>query len=108
MVPSGDFGGNEFSGEAKGGHSGLWHEHVSAATYKKKKAKIRPLDQVTDGEGTGSDPVYVEKCQKLETYQKDPFNMWMTRKFSTIERRSRLTAERLEEMDIGAELGPKE
>ena len=29
---------------------------MCSTAYKKKKDKIRPLDQVTDGEGTGGDP----------------------------------------------------
>lgn len=38
---------------------------VSTA-YKRKKDKIRPLDRPTDGEGTGGDPLFLEKCEKQE------------------------------------------
>ena len=68
MVSNGDFGGNKFLGEAEGGHSGLCVERMWVATYKQKKDQIRPLDQVTDREGLGGDPKYLNKCQKLETY----------------------------------------
>lgn len=40
MVSSEDFGGIQFSGEAAGGHSGLWREDISAAIYKKKTDKM--------------------------------------------------------------------
>ena len=48
---------------------------MSATACKKKKDKIRPLDQATDGEGTGGDPEYLAKCEKSETYQSGPFDM---------------------------------
>ena len=82
---------------------------VVSTANKRTKDKIRPLDHVTDGEGTGGDPEYLEKCEQGETYQKGgPFDMWLTPKFSSIVRGSRLTKERLEDMDIGAELWPHE
>ena len=61
---------------------------VSTA-YKRKKDKIRPLDQSTNGEGTGGDPLFLERCEKQEAQegrhtQKGPFDMWITHKFPTI------------------------
>ena len=52
---------------------------VSTA-YKRKKDKIRPLDQPTDGEGTGGDPLFLEKCEKQEGLEgrhtpKGPFDV---------------------------------
>ena len=81
--------------------------------YKRKKDKIRPLDQPTDGEGTGGDPLFLEKCEKQEALerrhtQKGPFDVWITPKFSTIPQGSRLTEERIADLDIGAELWPRE
>ena len=76
---------------------------MCSVAYKKKKDKIRPLNQVTDGEGPEGDPYYLEECEKIETYQSGgTFNMWLTSKFSTIMHGSRLTVERLIDMDIGA------
>ena len=81
---------------------------VSTA-YKREKDKIRPLDQPTIGEGTGGDPLFLERCDKQEAQQgrhtqKGPFDMWITPKFSTIQQGSRLTEERIADLDIGAEL----
>lgn len=81
--------------------------------YKRKKYKIRPLDQPTDGEGTGGGPLFLEKCEKREKQegrhkQKGPFDMWITPKFSDIPHGSRLTQERVAKLDIGAELWPCE
>ena len=85
-----------------------WCEVVSTA-YNRKKDKIRPLDHITDGEGTGGDPENLEKCEDSETYHKGrSFDMWLTPKFSINVRGSRLTKERLEDMYIGAELWPRE
>ena len=82
---------------------------VVSTIYKKKKDKIRPLNQVTDGEGTDGDTEYLGKCKKSETYEKGGlFDMSLIPKFSTIVRGSRLIKERLEDMDIGAELWPRE
>ena len=82
---------------------------VVSTAYKRKKDKIRPLDHVTDGEGTGGDPEYLEKCEQSETYHKGgPFDMWLIPKFSSIVRGSRLTKERLVDMYIGTELWPRE
>ena len=85
---------------------------VSTA-YKREKDKIRPLDQPTIGEGTGGDPLFLERCDKQEAQQgrhtqKGPFDMWITPKFSTIQQGSRLTEERIADLDIGAELWPCE
>ena len=85
---------------------------VSTA-YKRKKDKIRPLDQPTDGEGTGGDPLFLEKCEKREALEgrhtpKGPFDVWITPKFSSIPQGSRLTEERIADLDIGAELWPRE
>ena len=88
---------------------GMTGQRTEVATaYKKKKDKVRPLYQATDGEGTGGDPQYFKKCEKLETYQAGPYNQWITPKFSTIVRGSRLTEERLSKMDIRTDLWPKE
>ena len=38
---------------------------VSTA-YKRKKDKVRPLNQPTNGEGTGGDPHFLEKCEERE------------------------------------------
>ena len=85
---------------------------VSTA-YKRKKDKIRPLDIPTNGEDTGGDPHFLEKCEKREKKEgrhtpKGPFDMWITPKFSDIPHGSRLTQERMAEMDIGVELWPQE
>ena len=85
---------------------------VSTA-YKRKKDKIRPLDQPTNGEGTGGDPLFLEKCEKQEALegrhtQKGPFDAWITPKFSSIPQGSRLREERIADLDIGAELWPRE
>ena len=85
---------------------------VSTA-YKRKKDKIRPFDQPTDGEGTGGDHFFVEKCEKQEALEgrhtpKGPFDVWITPKFSSIPQGSRLTEERIADLDIGAELWPCE
>ena len=61
--------------------------------YKKKKDKVRPLDQATDGEGNEGDPQYFEKYEKLEMNQDGPYDRWITPKFSTIVRGSRITEE---------------
>ena len=84
---------------------------VSTA-YKRKKDTIRPLDQPTNGEGTGGDPLFLERCEKQEAQegrhtQKGPFDVWITLKFSTIPQGSRLTEERIADLDIGAELWPR-
>ena len=85
---------------------------VSTA-YKRKKDKIRPLDQPTNGEGTGGDPMFLERCEKQGALegchmQKGPFDVWITPKFSTLPQGSRLTEERIADLDIGAELWPRE
>ena len=83
--------------------------HYTSTAYKKKKDKIRPLDQVTDGAGTGGDPDYLIKCEAKEQYQRGgQFDKWLTPKFSDIVRGTRLTTERLTEMDVGTDLWPKE
>ena len=85
---------------------------VSTA-YKRKKDKVRPLDQPTNGEGTGGDLFFLEKCEKQEKLEgrhtpKEPFDVWITPKFSNIPHGSRLTEERIAELDIGAEVWPRE
>ena len=85
---------------------------VSTA-YKRKKDKVRPLDQPTNGEGTGGDPHFLDKCEEREKQEgrHTPgrhFDLWITLKFSDIPHGSRLTKERKAEMDIGSELWPRE
>ena len=80
---------------------------VSTAS-KQKKGKIRPLDQPTQSEGTGGDPVFLETCKTQEELEdrhtkKGPFNVWMTPKYSTIPQGSKLTEERIADQNIGAE-----
>ena len=39
---------------------------------------------------------------------KEPFDVWITPKFSNISHGSRLTEDRIAELDIGTELWPRE
>ena len=85
---------------------------VSTA-YKQKWDKIRPLDQPTDDEGTGGDPLFLEKCEQQEALEgrhtpKGPLGVWLTPKFSSIPQGSWLTEERIADLDISAELWPRE
>ena len=60
-----------------------------STAYKRKKDRIRPLDHITDDEGTGGDPEYLKKCEQSKRYQKGGlFDMWFTPKFSSIMRGS--------------------
>ena len=68
---------------------------VSTA-YMRKKDKILLLDQPTNGEGSGGDPHFLEKCNIREKQKgcqtlKGPFDMWITPKFSDIPHGSWLT-----------------
>ena len=71
------------------------------------------MDQPTNGEGTGGDPWFLERCEKQEAQegrhkQKGPFDVWITPKFSTIPQGTRLTEERIADLDTGTELWPRE
>ena len=81
--------------------------------YKRKKDKVRPLDQPTDGEGTGGDLHFLENCEKRENNKgrhtpENPFDEWITPKLSDIPHGSRITKERITEIDIGADLWARE
>ncbi|KAF8463116.1 hypothetical protein BDZ91DRAFT_732517 [Kalaharituber pfeilii] len=80
-------------------------QEIISTMYKRKKDKIRPLDRPSDGEGTRGDPRFMWKCEEQEEaaglqHQKG-LDSYITLKFSTIVRGSRLTRERLEKLNCG-------
>ena len=87
---------------------------VSTA-YKRKKDKIQPLDLPTDGQPTGGDPHFFEKCEILEkahrhmnSHSKTAYDLWITPKFSDIPQGQCLTNDHIKSIDVGSELWPRE
>jgi hypothetical protein len=82
------------------------HQVRVNGAYKRKAQKVRPVDL---GESDGSKPGgvvnWVAKSRKADVRSQDEkYSGWLIPKFSDIERGSRLTKKRLEELIVGADL----
>ena len=78
--------------------------------YKRKAEKVRPVDLgELDGNKPGGVPDWVVKLKEMDVKSHDEkYPEWLIPKFSDIERGSRLTKERLENLIIGEGLTPQE
>ena len=78
--------------------------------YKRKAEKVRPVDLgESDGNKPGGVLDWVAKSKEMDVKSHDEkYPEWLIPKFSDIERGSRLTKERLENLIIGEGLTPQE